>query len=127
MGGNDIQDNQLEVLNVEIVEKKSGGDRKLKVPQENLAQYLDLIRKGMTAGFWNEVLGDKEIIFIFKFKDGSLKEYTLSTENERELDKICAEFNGQTLSETSNVYKWLSENKFYHDFMLEHYLDMINR
>lgn len=28
---------------------------------------------------------------------------------------------------TANVYKYISDNKFYHDFMMEHYADLINR
>ncbi len=127
MGAENIQDKQLKLLDIEIVEKDSDGDRKLKIPSENLNQYLDLIKSGLTPGFWNEVIGDKEITFVFKFKDETIKQYILSPENEQEIDKLCAELNNEPPDKTANVYKYISENSFYHDFMVEHYVDMINR
>src|SRR3989338_6640877 len=125
--GTSVQDSDLEALNIEIVEKDSDGDRKLKIPDANLSAYLYLVKSGLNPGFWNEVIGEKEIIFTFKFKDGTIKEYKLSPENEGEIDKLCAEFNNEPPEKTQNVYKYLSENSFYHDFMVEHYSDMINR
>lgn len=127
MGGENVLDQQLTDLGVEIVGKDQDGDRKLKIPTEKLDQYLELIRNGLTPSFWNEIVGEKEIIFIFKFKDGHIQEYKLSTENEKDIDKLCAEFNNEPPEKTQNVYKYLSENKFYHDFMVEHYADLINR
>ncbi len=127
MGGANIQDSQLEALNIQIKEKDSDGDRKLIIPAENLVQYTELIKTGLTPGFWNEIIGAEKIIFIFKLKDGSVKEYKLSPENEQEIDKLCAELNNESPDKTANVYKYISENSFYHDFMLEHYRDMINR
>ena len=127
MGAGGVQDSDLEALSVEIVDKDSDGDRKLKIPIANLSAYLYLVRSGLNPGFWNEVIGAQEIIFVFKFKDGTIKEYKLSPENEEEIDKLCAEFNNEPPEKTQNVYKYLSDNKFYHDFMMEHYADMINR
>ena|SRR3989344_6297117 len=127
MGGKEIQNEQLEDLGVKIVEKDSDGDRKLQIPQESLSGYLELIRSQLEPGFWNEVIGEKEIIFTFKFKDGQIKEYRLSPENESEIDKLCAELNNEPPEKTANVYKYISENSFYHDFMAQHYLDLINR
>ncbi len=127
MGSSGIQDSDLEALNIEIVDKDSDSDRKLKILAASLSAYLYLVRSGLNPGFWNEVIGEKEIIFTFKFKDGTIKEYILSPENEREIDKLCAEFNSEPPDKTANVYKYISDNKFYHDFMVEHYADMINR
>ena len=127
MGGANIQDGQLEALNIQIKDKDSDGDRKLIIPAESLAQYVELIKTGLTPGFWNEIIGAEEIIFIFKLKDGAVKEYKLSPENEQEIDKLCAELNNESPDKTANVYKYISENSFYHDFMLEHYKNMINR
>ena len=89
--------------------------------------YVQLIKQKLTNGFWNEVVGDTNILFIFKHKDGSIKEYELSLENEETVSKLCATFAGEKLENTANVYKYISGNKFYHDFMIEHYSDMINR
>ncbi len=127
MGGDKIQDKELEDLGIEIVEKDPDGDRKLKMPAERLEAYLELVRAKLEPGFWNEVVGEKEIIFIFKFKDGSIKEYNLSPNNEKEINDLCVKFNNEPPDLTPNVYKYVSDNKFYHDFMMEHYADMINR
>ena len=127
MGGNDIQDSQLEILGIKIVEKESDGDRKLEIQSETLAQYIQLVKDKLTLGFWNEIVGREEILFIFKFKDRGIKEYKLSLDNEIEIDKLCAEFNNEQPGKVHNVYKWLSKNNFYHDFMVEHYSELINR
>lgn len=127
MGGTNIEDERLRALNIGIVEKDSDGDRKLKIPSESLQQYTELIKSKLMPGFWNEIIGAEEIIFIFKLKDGTIKEYKLSPENEQEIDKLCAELNNEPPDKTANVYKYISENSFYHDFMLEHYKDLINR
>ena len=127
MGGGDISDEEFEALGIEIVRKDPDGDRSLKISEEGLLQYTELIKAKLMPGFWNEIVGEKEILFIFKFKDGSIKVQKLSQENERENDELCAEFNNEPPGKTHNVYKYISENKFYHDFMLEHYADLINR
>lgn len=127
MGAEDIKDNDLTSLNVTIEEKMSNGDRTLKIPTDKLPKYLELIKTKLSNGFWNEVIGTDEIIFFFKFKDGSNKEYNLSTENENEVAKLCSEFTSEPLNKTANVYKYISGNKFYKDFMLEHYTDLVNR
>ncbi|MDO8574827.1 MAG: hypothetical protein Q7R61_00940 [bacterium] len=127
MGAKKIEDGELESLGIKIEEKDADGDRALKIPEEKLSQYIELIKAKLTAGFWNEIIGEKEILFIFKFKDGSIKEFKLSPENEQEIDKLCAEFNNEPPDKTANVYKYISDNKFYHDFMIEHYADLINR
>lgn len=126
MGAKDIQDKALEDLNIEIA-GRDGEDRMLKIPQQNIPQYIELIKAKLTPGFWNEVVGEKEIIFIFKFKDGTIKEFTLSPENEPEVDKLCAEFANESPDKTANVYKFISENEFYRDFMQKHYSSLINR
>lgn len=127
MGAENIQDIELESLGIEIKEIKPDGDRALVVPDEKLPEYIELIKLKLTEGFWNEVVGEKEIIFIFKFKDGHIEEYKLSPDNEREIDKLCADFNNEPPDKTANVYKYISDNSFYHDFMMEHYKDMIER
>ncbi|MDP2641996.1 MAG: hypothetical protein Q8P21_01755 [bacterium] len=127
MGAEDIQDKELEDLDIKIDGRTKENYRLLKVPEEKLSQYIELVKLKMTIGFWNEVVGVDKIVFIFKFKDGSIKEYNLSPENEWEIDKLCAEFNDETPLEITNVYRWLADNKFYHDFMMEHYADLINR
>ena len=127
MGASQISDNELKALGVSIEETKASGSRCIKMSGENLQGYIQLMKDKLDKGFWNEIVGEKEIIFIFKFKDGSTKEYKLSPENEAEVDRLCAEFANESPEKTANVYKFISDNKFYHDFMLEHYSDLINR
>lgn len=127
MGAEKIGDKDITDLDISIEEKMADGDRTLKIPEDSLSQYIELIKAKLDNGFWNEVIGEKEIIFIFKFKNGSAKEYRLSPENEREIDKLCAEFNNEPEDKIANVYKYISDNKFYHDFMMRHYADLINR
>lgn len=127
MAGKDIQDQELKDLGIEVVEKDLDDDRKLKIPPEKQSAYLNLVKSKLAPGFWNEVVSDKEIIFIFKFKDGAIKQLTLSPETEKEISELCTQFNNDPIEKTKNVYKYISENSFYHDFMLKHYSDLIDR
>lgn len=127
MGAENIEDKELTDLCISIEEKKIDGDRTLKIPDDKLSVYIELMKTKLNNGFWNEMIGEKEIIFVFKLKDGSIKEYRLSPENEQEIDNLCAELNNEPPEKTSNVYKYISDNKFYHEFMMEHYSELINR
>lgn len=127
MGAEKIDDKDLTNLDIDIVEKTDSESRKLKIPSEKVEGYKNLIREKMTPGFWNEFLDENGIHFIFKFKTGEIKEYILSPENEQEIDKICAELNNEPPEKTANVYKYISDNNFYHDFMMKHYKEMIER
>ena len=127
MGAENIKDKNLIDLDISIEEKMADGNRTLKIPENKLGSYIELIKTKLDNGFWNEIVGEKEIIFIFKFKDKSIKEYRLSPKNEQEIDKLCAEFNNEPPEKTANVYKYISDNKFYHNFMMEYYADLIKR
>lgn len=127
MGAENITDAALTDLGITIQETKSNGKRAVVIPEEKLPEYMELIATHLTNGFWNEVVGTADIVFMFKFDDGSIQQYILSKETEPEVDRLAAEFNDQPVRPTANVYKWLSENQFYHDFMVEHYSSMINR
>ena len=127
MGAENINDKELNVLNIEIANRTPDGIRMLNIPRESLISYVELVKNKLTKGFWNEVVGKSEILFIFKFEDSIIKEYRLSVVNEQEISDLCEAFNDEPPRKAANVYKYISENKFYHDFMLENYADMINR
>lgn len=127
MGAKSITDPDLRNLNINIEGETPHGSRKLKIPAENVNGYIELVKEKLGNGFWNEIIGTKEIIFIFRFPDGSTKEYKLSLKNEAEIQKLCAEFNNEAPEKTANVYKYLSENDFYREFMTEHFSELINR
>lgn len=127
VGAENIKDQDLFGLGVEIADKTESGSRKLKIPKEAIEKYKNLIKEKMASGFWNEFLDENAIYFIFKFENGDIKEYTLSSENEKEIDGICARLNNETPDKNPNVYKYISDNDFYHDFMVEYYKEMIER
>lgn len=127
MGADEISDHELIDLGIEIVGKTESGSRKLNIPSNAIEAYRDLIKEKMTPGFWNELLDKNEINFIFKLKDSAIREYVLSSENEQEIDDLCAKLNNEPPDKTANVYKYISENDFYHDFMVKYYKEMIER
>ena len=127
MGADWIEDKDLLNLGIDIVERVDSGSRKIMIPSEGIEGYKKMIKEKMSNGFWNEFLDKNNIHFIFKFKNGDIKEYILSSENEQEIGKRCAEFSSEPPNKTTNVYKYISDNAFYHDFMTEHYKEMIAR
>ena len=127
IGAEGIMDDELEDLRITIAKKTDAGARMLKIPPQSLPAYIALIKNKLTKGFWNEIIGKEAILFIFRFKDGHNEEYTLSPKNESLIDKLCAEFNSKPPEKTANVYRYLSHNAFYHEYMVAHYSDMINR
>ncbi len=127
MGADNITDKDITDLGITVEEKINKDRRTLIIPKEKISQYINLVKTKLNKGFWNEVVGENEIIFIFKFEDGSIKEYKLSLENEEEISKLCTKFNKEPEGKTRNIYRYISNNKFYHDFMLKYYFDLINR
>lgn len=127
MSGPKITDDELVALDISIENKDADGDRSLKIPEEKLSEYIELVKEKLDVGFWNETVGPDKVFFIFKLNDGSIKQFTLSDENEREIGKLCSKFNGDSEEKTANVYKYISGNKLYTDFMRENYSNQINR
>jgi len=127
MGADKISDQDLTNLGVKIVGKTDSGSRKLEISSSALEEYKNLIGEKMTPGFWNELLDENEIYFIFKHENGNIEEYALSPENEQKIDELCAKLNDEPPGKTANVYKYISDNDFYHDFMVKHYKKMIER
>lgn len=127
MGGSRISDNDLRQIGVEIAEAMKTGDRRIRIPNEARDQYWSLVREKMEPGFWNEFLNEKEISFLFKFKDGHIKEFMLSQENEKEIDTLAAQFNNEQPTSSVNVYRWLAKNEWYREVMLKQYRPLIER
>lgn len=125
MGAEDILEDELETLGIEITKDKE--NRMLKISPEKLGEYIQLIKAKLSKGYWNEIVGSEEIVFIFKFKEGMVRDYKLTQENEQEIDNLCAEFNNNPPDKVANVYIWLADNEFYHDIMIEHYSSLIYR
>ena len=121
----DIRGGEFESLGIDVTNKPTKGPYKLKIPDSSIKSYKNLVRMKLVPGYWNEFIGEKEIGFIFKFDDGTIKEYTLSSTNESEIGKLCAQFNNEDPKDTEIVYKYLSENDFYRDFMQKYYSHQI--
>ncbi len=117
MGGEDISDEDLKRLKIKILDTTEKGYRKIEIPKSKIKDYEKLIENKMTLGFWNEYIA-KEIIFIFKFKDGKVKRFVLSRENEKEIDKLGEEFNGRVWKKKASVWKWLAKNDTYADLIV---------
>ncbi len=124
MGATKISDEELNKLGIKIIEKKKDGDRKIEIPEKSLKSYEELISKKLDNSFWNEYIG-KEIVFIFKHKNGSVERIVLNKKTEEKIDKLAAEFiNDKRWNlpfakwNKSNVWKWLAENDFYTDLIV---------
>lgn len=121
MGAEQVSDAELGALGVEIVEGAGSPHRALRIPEAALERYKALVREKLTAGFWNEIVGAQEIIFIFKLADATLIEMHYSASNCAEIGRLCSALNGDPLEKTSDVLRYLAENPFYRDFIAAHY------
>ena len=112
MGADSISDAELVSAGADIW-KKEGSARLLKINKEKLEEYKKLIRRKLTPGYWNEIVGE-QIWFFFKDNSGKVKEFILDKENEREIGRLAAEYN-DNLPAKKAVWTWLAENAFYSD------------
>ena len=71
--------------------------------------FEDFIIKNLKNGFWNEHLGENKV-FIFKFKNGEVKKYVLTEENQEEILKLCRLFANYEFPSIDII---LRENEFY--------------
>jgi hypothetical protein len=90
----------------------------LDIPVKVVEEYKSLIKEKLEAGFWNEIVGE-DIWFLFKHKDGSIKEYTLTNENREEIAHMCSRFNNDPIEKTTNLWLYLASNPWYTDVMVQ--------
>lgn len=121
MGAPKITDQELMQAGAEIVEKSDSGSRKLKIPGSALAAYEQLVTSKLDNGFWTDIVGEREVIFIFKFADGSTKRLVFTEDARKEIARLCSQLNGDSIEKTSDVLNYLAANDFYKDFIAEHY------
>lgn len=116
MGAEKITDKDLTELGITIHEVTEKGYRKIMIPEESLSQYEKLIEEKLTPGYWNEYIG-KDIVFLFKHKTKPFERILLSPETEEKIERTGAAMNDEEY--TGNmVWKWLSENDWYHDLII---------
>ena len=69
----------------------------------------------MRPGFWNEMVGREEMFFLFKLRDGTLKEFRYSAETRDEIARLCTELNKDPVKRTSDMPRYLASNPFYRE------------
>lgn len=115
MGADGISDSELTDLGVQILEGVGTRLRKLLIPGGSLPAYKALVRERLAPGYWNEMVGRQEILFIFKLEDGTVKELALSEATRPEIARLCSLLNEEPLEKTSDVLRYLAGSAFYRD------------
>lgn len=122
MGAELISDDELLALGISIVEGAGTSCRSLSLPASALAGFRALVREKLSPGFWNEIVGPREIGFTFKLADGAIVELSYSDSTREQIAWRCSALNGDPIEKTSDVLRYLADNAFYRDFMARHYL-----
>lgn len=78
-----MADEELAALGVEIVQRRGTSIRCLRVPAASVEGYLDLVAARLQPTYWNEVVGQRDIRFVFKLEDGSVRETSVSSGDPR--------------------------------------------
>lgn len=123
MGAPGISDRKLKSLGVKIIGTTPVGNRKLEIPASSLEKFEKLVALKMNPGFWCDILGQDEIIFIFKSRDEEIQRFVLSDDNQAEIAKLCSEFSRDPLEKTSDILGYLAGNEFYGEFIEKYYLE----
>lgn len=115
MGVKGITDADLTNLGIKILERHGSSARGLLVPAASLLPYLTLVRAGLSPGFWNEIVGRQEILFVFKLAGGVVREVTLSEATASQIAHLCSSLNGDPIEKTSDVLRYLAGNSLYRE------------
>ena len=121
MGADAITDDELTNLGVKILERYGSAARGLLVPAASLSLYSALVRERLSAGFWNEIVGSQQILFIFKLPDGTVSEVALSEATSSEIAQLCSSLNGDPIEKTSDLPRYLSGNLLYGELIAAFY------
>ena len=117
MGVDAITDANLTDVGVKILKRHGAAARELLVPSASLPSYTTLVRERLRPGFWNEIVGFQEILFIFKLADSTVVELALSESTAPQIAQLCSSLNGDALEKTSDVLGYLAENSLYRDLI----------
>jgi hypothetical protein len=119
MGASSVSDDELKTLGAEILHGAGTALRGLRIPSRALGSYRELIRAKLQPGFWNDVVGQAAVFFMFKMRDGTIAEFTYSPENREEISRLCSQLNSDPIEKTSNILRYMAANPFYRDTMVE--------
>ena len=117
MGVDANTDADLTDLGVTILERHGAAARGLLVPAASLPGYEAMVGERLRPGFWNEVVGQREIFFIFKLEDGVLSRVAYSEATSSQIARMCSSLNGDPIETTSDVPRYLAGNPLYRDLI----------
>jgi hypothetical protein len=121
MGAPSLSAAALRGAGVEVLERYGENLLGLLVPLHSVPAYKELVRECLQPGFWNDLVSPDEIIFVFKLRDGTLREFVLTDENRPVVSALCSELNGDPLEQTSDLPNYFAANRFYRDVMVAHH------
>lgn len=121
MGVAEITDADLTDLGVTILERHGAAARGLLVPAASLPRYSALVGERLSPGFWNEIVGHQEILFIFKLADGTLRQIAYSQATSSQIARLCSSLNDDPIETTSDVPRYLAGNPLYRDLIAAFY------
>ena len=117
MGASAITDANLTDLGVTILERHGAAARGLLVPAASLPRYSAMVGEKLSPGFWNEIVGHQEILFIFKLADGTLRQIAHSEATSSQIARLCSSLNDDPIETTSDVPRYLAGNPLYRDLI----------
>ena len=118
MGAVAISDEELVDLGIEVVRGAGSPFRGLLIPGGSLDAYKALVREKLTPGFWNDIVGRQEILFVFKLADGTIEEFTYSEANREQIARRCTSLNRDPIEKTSDLLRYLAGNPFYRELLV---------
>lgn len=121
MGAPSVSESGLRSTGVEVLERYGENLLGILVPSHSVPAYKELVRECLRPGFWTDLVSPEEIIFVFKLRDGTLREFVLNDENRLEISALCSELNGDPLEKTSDLPNYFAANPFYRDIMVAHH------
>jgi hypothetical protein len=117
MGAGAIADDELTSLGIKIVKGAGTPFRGLLIPAGSLPAYKVLIREKLTPGFWNDIVGLHQILFMFKLKDNTIRELELSETTRAEIARLCSSLNNDPIEKTSDMPGYLAGNPYYRELI----------
>ncbi len=117
MGADAIADDELSHLGINVLQGAGSPFRRLLIPGKSLAAYRTLVRQKITPGFWNDIVGRQDVLFIFKLADGTIRELALSEATRSEIAQLCSALNQDPIEKTSDMPRYLSGNPFYRELI----------
>jgi hypothetical protein len=121
MGAPSLSEAALRGAGVEVLERYGENLLGLLVPSDSVTAYKKLVRDCLQPGFWSDLVSPEEIIFVFKLRDGTVREYVLDDGNRAEISALCSELNGDPLHKTADLPNYFAANLFYRDVMVAHH------